>query len=150
MPSMRWEEAVQVAICYGWIDSTVRKLDDERRKQVFTPRKPKSVWSKVNKNYIEQLLKDGLIHQSGLKTIEIAQQNGSWESLDHVEDLKIPDDLQAAFDQNPLAAKHYHNFSKTYRKSYLYWLNHAKREETRKNRIEEIVRLCAQNIKTRG
>lgn len=150
MPSMRWEEAVQVAICYGWIDSTVRKLDDERRKQVFTPRKPKSVWSKVNKNYIEQLLKDGLMHSSGLKTIEIAQQNGSWESLDHVEDLKIPDDLQVAFNKNPLAAENYHNLSKTYRKSYLYWLNHAKREETRKIRIEEIVRLCAQNIKTRG
>jgi uncharacterized protein YdeI (YjbR/CyaY-like superfamily) len=147
---MRWEEAVQVAICYGWIDSTVRKLDDERRKQVFTPRKPKSVWSKVNKNYIEQLRKDGLMHSSGLKIIEIAKQNGSWESLDHVEDLKVPDDLQAAFDQNPTAAEHFHNFSKTYRKSYLYWLNHAKRAETRKVRIEEIVRLCAQNIKSRG
>lgn len=150
MPSMRWEEAVQVAICFGWIDSTVRKLDDERRKQVFTPRKPKSVWSKVNKNYIEQLLKDGLMHASGLKTVEIAKQNGSWQSLDHVEDLKVPDDLQAAFDQNPLAANYYHNLSKTYRKSYLYWLNQAKREETRKIRIDEIVRLCVQNIKTRG
>lgn len=148
--SMRWEEAVQVAICYGWIDSTVRKLDEHRRKQVFTPRKPKSVWSKVNKNYIEQLLRDGLIHKSGLAVIEIAKQNGSWESLDPIEDLKIPDDLQAAFDQNPLAANNYHNFSKTYRKSYLYWLHQAKRAETRKTRIDEIVRLCAQNIKSRG
>lgn len=147
--SMRWEEAVQVAICYGWIDSTVRKLDEHGRKQVFTPRKPKSVWSKVNKNYIEQLLRDGLMHESGLAVIEIAKKNGSWESLDQVEDLKVPDDLQAAFDQNPVASDNFHNFSKTYRKSYLYWLNHAKREETRKNRIEEIVRLCAQNIKSR-
>ena len=69
--SMRWEEAVQVAICYGWIDSTVKKMDDERRKQMFTPRKDKSVWSKLNKTYIEKLFKDNLIHESGLKKIEI-------------------------------------------------------------------------------
>jgi uncharacterized protein YdeI (YjbR/CyaY-like superfamily) len=92
--SMRWEDAVQVAICYGWIDSTVKKLDEERRIQVFTPRKDKSVWSKLNKTYIEKLLSENLIHESGLKKIEIAKQNGSWESLDAVENLEIPEDLQ--------------------------------------------------------
>ena len=65
--SMRWEEAVQVALCYGWIDSTVRKVDDERRKQAFGPRKDKSVWSKVNKNYVEKLIANNLMHESGLK-----------------------------------------------------------------------------------
>ena len=80
--SMRWEEAVKVAICYVWIDSTIRKLDDDRRKQTFTPRKDKSVWSKVNKNYIEDLIANNLMHESGLKKIEIAKQNGSWESKD--------------------------------------------------------------------
>ncbi len=147
--SMRWEEAVQVAICYGWIDSTVRKLDEERRKQMFTPRKDKSVWSKLNKTYIEKLIADNLMHESGLRKIEIAKQNGSWESLDAVENLEIPDDLLIAFSENKTAFENYNNFSKTYRKSYLYWLNQAKREETRTKRISEIVRLCEENVKSR-
>lgn len=147
--SMRWEEAVQVAICYGWIDSTVRKLDDERRKQTFTPRKDKSVWSKLNKTYIEKLHQEGLMHESGLKKIEIAKQNGSWESLDAVEDLQIPNDLLVAFNQNKTAFDNYNKFSPSYRKSYLYWLNQAKRPETRTTRIIEITRLSEQNIKSR-
>lgn len=147
--SMRWEDAVQVAICYGWIDSTVRRLDDERRKQMFTPRKDKSVWSKLNKTYIEKLIADNLMHESGLKKIEIAKQNGSWVSLDAVENLEMPADLDVAFSKNKIAFDNFNNFSKSYRKSYLYWLNQAKREETRKTRITEIVRLCEQNIKSR-
>ena len=149
MESMRWEEAVKVAICYGWIDSTVRKLDDERRKQTFTPRKDKSVWSKVNKKYIEELIANNLMHDTGLKKIEIAKQNGSWESLDAVENLEIPEDLQIEFDKNVMALKNYSNFSKSYKKSYLYWLNQAKRAETRQNRITEIISLCEKNIKSR-
>ena len=147
---MRWEEAVKVAICYGWIDSTVKKLDDERRRQLFTPRKDKSVWSKVNKTYIDELIRENLMHESGLKKIETAKQNGSWESLDAVENLEIPADLQKAFAVNKQALENFNNYSKTYRKSYLYWLNQAKREETRQKRIEEIVSLCEQNIKSRG
>jgi uncharacterized protein YdeI (YjbR/CyaY-like superfamily) len=147
--SMRWEEAVKVAICYGWIDSTVKKLDEERRQQLFTPRKDKSVWSKVNKDYIEDLIANNLMHESGLKKIEIAKKNGSWESLDAVENLEIPDDLQKAFDANEIAFSNYENFSKSYRKSYLYWLNQAKREETRQNRITQIIDLCEKNIKSR-
>lgn len=147
--SMRWEEAVKVAICYGWIDSTVKKIDDDRRKQLFTPRKDKSVWSKLNKSYIEELHAQKLIHESGLKKIEIAKQNGSWESLDAVENLEIPLDLQAAFEKNEKAFSNYTNFSKSYRKSYLYWLNQAKRTATRENRIQEIISLCEKNIKSR-
>lgn len=147
--SMRWEEAVQVALCYGWIDSTVRKLDEDSRKQVFSPRKDKSVWSKVNKNYIEKLIADNLMHKSGLAKIEIAKQNGSWTALDAVENHEIPEDLQLAFNKNQIAFNNYQNFSATYRKSYLYWLNQAKREETRKARIREIIKLCEANIKQR-
>lgn len=150
MESMRWEEAVQVAICYGWIDSTVKRLDDERRRQMFTPKKDKSVWSKLNKTYIEKLIADNLMHESGLRKIEIAKQNGSWESLDHVENHILPDDLKLAFDQNKTALENYNKFSPSYRKSYLYWLSQAKREATRKARITEIISLCEQNIKARG
>lgn len=147
--SMRWEDAVQVAICYGWIDSTVRKIDDEARKQRFSPRKDKSVWSKLNKTYIEQLTEANLMHESGLRRIEVAKQNGSWESLDGVESGTMPEDLEKAFRKNPKAFENYNNFSPSYRKSYLYWLNQAKREETRKARITEIIRLCKENIKSR-
>jgi uncharacterized protein YdeI (YjbR/CyaY-like superfamily) len=117
---------------------------------MFTPRKDKSVWSKLNKTYIEKLIADNLMHESGLRKIEIAKQNGSWESLDHVENHIMPEDLLLAFSQNKLALKNYNIFSPSYRKSYLYWLNQAKRKETRKVRIAEIISLCEQNIKSRG
>jgi len=149
-PSMRWEEAVQVAICYGWIDSTVRKIDEDRRKQYFCKRNVKSVWSAVNKAYIEQLVQDGLMHKSGHKSIEIAKENGSWTALDDVENGIIPDDLQAAFKNNPKAFENYENFARGYRKSYLYWLNQAKREATRQKRIEQIISLCEENLKQRS
>ncbi len=148
--SMRWEDAVQVAICYGWIDSTVKRLDDERRRQMFTPRKDKSVWSKLNKTYIEKLIAADLMHESGFRKIETAKKNGSWETLDAVENLEIPPDLASAFAKNKKALDNYNSFSPSYRKSYLYWLNQAKREETRKTRILEIVKFCEQNIKSRG
>ena len=148
--SMRWEEAVRVAICYGWIDSTVRKIDDERRKQYFCPRKPKSVWSKVNKQHIEDLIAADLMHESGHAIIALAKENGSWTELDDMENGIIPADLQEAFDANPAAFKNYENFARGYRKSYLYWLNQAKRETTRQTRITEIIKLCEANVKTRG
>lgn len=147
--SMRWEEAVKVAICYGWIDSTVKKLDEDRRMQLFTPRKDKSVWSKINKTYIEELIASCLMHESGLKKIEIAKKNGSWESLDAVENLEIPEDLLLAFNQNPVAFVHYENFAKSYKKGYLHWLNQAKRQETRQARITQIIDLCERNCKMR-
>ncbi len=150
VPTMRWEEAVKVALCFGWIDSTVKSLGNGKRRQTFTPRKPKSVWSGLNKRYIIELSKDNLMHKSGLASIEIAKQNGSWIALDDVENMIIPTALQNAFDANTIAFNNYNNFSKSYRKGYLYWLNSAKREETQHKRIIEIIRLCEANIKTRG
>lgn len=147
--SMRWEEAVKVALCFGWIDSTVKKLDDERRRQYFCPRKPKSVWSKVNKTYLVELTAEGKMHESGTQKMIDAIKDGSWTALDDVENLVIPKELQTAFDKHPKAFENYQNFSPSYRKSYLYWLNQAKREATREKRIAEIIRLCAGNIKSR-
>ncbi|WP_281540495.1 YdeI/OmpD-associated family protein [Maribacter aestuarii] len=147
--SMRWEEAVKVALCFGWIDSTVKSLGDGKRRQYFCPRKPKSVWSKVNKNYIKSLLKEDLMHESGLTSIKIAKENGSWTALDDVENGIVPQDLKVAFDKNPRAFKNYKAFTRGQRKSYLYWLNQAKREVTRQKRITEIVRLCELNQKYR-
>lgn len=149
-PSMRWEEAVREALCFGWIDSTVKRIDDECRRQLFTPRKPKSVWSKLNKTHIEELQQKKLMHESGLRKIEVAKKDGSWTALDAVENLIIPDDLQQAFISNELAYTNYQAFSKSYKKGYLYWLNSAKRAATREKRINEIIRLCAANEKKRN
>lgn len=147
--SMRWEEAVRVALCFGWIDSTAKRIDDQKRKQLFTPRNPKSVWSKVNKSHIEELTAKGLMHESGLKKIEAAKKDGSWTTLDDVENMVVPKDLMAAFNSHPVAYENYKAFSRSYRKSYLYWLNSAKRTETREKRIQEIIHLCGNNIKSR-
>ncbi len=147
--SMRWEEAVRVALCYGWIDSTMKSLGDGKRRQYFCPRKPKSVWSKVNKNHILELIEAGWMHESGLRAIEIAKENGSWVALDDVENGIIPADLQSSFDKNEQAYSNYLGFTPGQRKSYLYWLNQAKMQETRNTRIQEIIRLCMENIKSR-
>jgi len=149
VPTMRWEEAVKVALCFGWIDSTVKSLGDGKRRQYFCARKPKSVWSALNKRYIVQLLDDNLMQESGLAKIEIAKQNGMWSALDDVENEVIPSDLKRAFKANSIALKNYKAFAPSYRKSYLYWLHQAKREETRQNRIAQIIELCCANIKNR-
>lgn len=148
--SMRWEDAVKVALCYGWIDSTVKSLGDGKRRQYFCPRKPKSVWSKVNKTHIKNLISDNLMHSSGLLSIEIAKENGSWTAIDAVENGEIPEELQLAFNANQVAYTNYKSFAFGYQKSYLYWLNQAKRPETRGKRINEIISLCEKNIKTRS
>ena len=148
--SMRWEEAVQVALCYGWIDSTVKSLGNGKRRQYFCPRKPKSVWSKVNKNYIKELKANGRIQAAGLASIKIAKENGSWTSLDDVENGVIPEELQLAFDKNPDAFINFKNFTHSQRKSFLYFLNQAKRQETRNKRVIEIIQHAAKNIKYRN
>lgn len=148
--SMRWEEAVKVALCYGWIDSTVKSLGDGKRRQYFTPRNEKSVWSALNKKYIKDLMASNLMQKSGLEIIDIAKKNGSWTILDAVENGIVPEDLQVAFNSNKKAFDNYQNFAPSYRKSYLYWLNQAKRETTREKRIKEIISLCLKNIKSRG
>jgi len=149
MESMRWEEAVKVALCYGWIDSTVKSLGDGKRRQYFCERKAKSVWSKLNKTYIKNLSSLGLMHSSGLNKIKQAKKDGSWIALDDVENGVIPTNLKKAFDKNPIAFKNYQHFSKSQRKSYLYYLNQAKRDVTKEKRIAEIIELCAANIKAR-
>lgn len=148
--SMRWEEAVKVALCYGWIDSTVKNIGPGKRRQYFCLRKPKSVWSRINKDHIKKLKANNLMHKSGIKSIKTAKNNGSWIALDDVENGVVPKELQDAFDKNQTAFTNYQNFTRGQRKSYLYYLNQAKREETRQKRITEIVELCAKNNKARG
>lgn len=150
IPTMRWEEAVKVALCFGWIDSTVKSLGNGKRKQYFCRRNPKGVWSALNKSYVKELIDAGLLQEAGYKVIETAKENGMWTFMDDVEQGIIPKDLKNAFDKNPKAFANYLNFSKGYQKSYLSWLKSAKRDETRQKRINEIIKFCSKNIKTRG
>lgn len=150
VPTMRWEEAVKMALCYGWIDSTVQSLGNGKRRQYFCPRNLKSNWSRLNKSYVLELDAQGLMHEKGWACIEHAKKIGTWTAMDDVENGVIPPDLQTAFDDHPVAFENYLNFSKGYRKGYLSWLNSAKREETRLKRINEIIRLSKNNIKQRS
>ena len=120
--SMTWVEAVKEALCFGWIDSKVKKIDNERRKQFFCPRKPKSGWSKLNKKHILELIANKLMHKSGLQKIAKAKADGSWSIYDDTENLIIPQDLISEFNKNQKAYMNYQAFSKTYKKDYLYWL----------------------------
>lgn len=144
-PSVQYSEAVKEALCFGWIDSKVKSLDQERYQQIFTPRKPKSVWSKLNKQYVEELTDQGLMTKLGLEKIEIAQQNGSWNALDAIEALIIPPDLQQALEVNEVAYGYFQAFNNSTKKIILTWIDGAKRLETRQKRIEQTVIASATN-----
>lgn len=138
-PTMTHDEAVDVALCFGWIDGTARSLDANRYIQSFTKRKPKSVWSKISKAKVASLIKAGLMAQPGLDVIEIAKKNGYWSILDDVEELIIPNDLEVEFAKKPSAKAYYEGLSRSDKKRILQWLVLAQRSETRQSRIEEII-----------
>ena len=146
-PTISWSESVDEALCFGWIDSIKKSLDEERSIQFFSKRKPKSTWSKINKEKIKVLTENNLITKAGLESIEIAQQNGSWTILDEVENLTIPKDLEWALKNNSGAEENFYKLSKTKKKGMLQWLVLAKRPETREKRISEIAFLASQKQK---
>ena len=144
-PSVTYDEAVEEAICFGWIDSLVNKLDERRFKQVFTPRKPGSTWSRLNKDRVARLEARGLIAPPGQEAIDRARRDGSWSVLDDVENLVMPADLAAAFEADPVAAANFAAFPDSVKKPALYWVISAKRPETRARRIARIVERAARN-----
>ena len=148
-PGLRYDEALDEALCFGWIDSTVRPYDETRRVQLFTPRRPKSAWSKRNKEHVERLIAQGRMAEAGREAIRRAQDNGAWTALDRVEALEVPDDLSQALEREPSARRNFDAFSRSARKAYLSWVESAKRPDTRARRIEEVVRLAAANVKSR-
>jgi uncharacterized protein YdeI (YjbR/CyaY-like superfamily) len=146
-PRVAYDEAVEEALCFGWVDSRPNALDEERYMQLFSPRKPKSPWSKLNKERAEKLIEQGLMTAAGLGKIEAAQRDGSWNRYDAVEDLTMPDDLASALAANPTANANFNAFSSSSKKVILWWIASAKRPETRLKRIQETVTLAAKNIK---
>mgnify|MGYP000710571647 CR=1 FL=1 len=137
-PSLTWSEAVDEALCFGWIDSKKVTRDKESYLQYFSPRKAKSIWSKINKDKIEKLIEEGLMKKAGLESIAIAKENGSWSFLDEVDALVIPEDLEMAFSSYKRSKDYFTSLSNSKKKILLYWIVSAKRDETRQKRIEEI------------
>jgi uncharacterized protein YdeI (YjbR/CyaY-like superfamily) len=146
-PRIPYDAAVEEALCFGWVDSRTNKLDDERYKLLYTPRNPGSGWSSSNKERVQRLIAEHRMTQAGLDLIEGAKRDGSWSSLDDVEALRIPPDLQAALAESPTAQRFFEAFSASAKKIILLWILNAKRPDTRSRRVEETVRLAEQNIK---
>jgi uncharacterized protein YdeI (YjbR/CyaY-like superfamily) len=145
IPSLSWSEAVDEALCFGWIDSTKKTNHKERYMKYFTKRKPNSTWSKVNKDKIENLTENNLMTKAGFDSIETAKQNGTWTLMDGVENLIIPEDLKIALNENSM--DFFQRQSKSIQKQLLYWVVIAKRTETRKKRIAEIAESAAEGMK---
>jgi uncharacterized protein YdeI (YjbR/CyaY-like superfamily) len=147
IPTISWSDAVDEALCFGWIDSTRKSRNDGSFIQFFTKRKPKSVWSKINKEKVQKLSDAGLMTEAGYKCIEIAKMNGSWDVLNDVEALIVPEDLELEFSKFPNAKEYYLALSKSVRKILLHRLLAAKRAETRQKRIAEIIEFILQKNK---
>jgi uncharacterized protein YdeI (YjbR/CyaY-like superfamily) len=146
-PRFEYEEAVEEALCFGWIDSKGNKLDDERSMLWFAPRKARTGWSRPNKIRVEKLIEAGLMAPAGLAKIEAAKRDGSWNALDAIEALEIPPDLAAALSANPIAQQHFDAFPRSVKRGILEWISAAKKPETRARRVEETARLATENIR---
>ena len=145
-----YEAAIEEALCFGWVDSTAGRVDDDRGKLYFAPRKPRSGWAATNKARIERLLAEGRMAPAGIAAIERAKANGSWEVLDSAERLVLPADLAAALEAMPPAAANFAGFPPSARKQMLGWVALAGRPEARAARIRQIADAAARNERVRG
>lgn len=143
--TLTYDAVVEEALAFGWIDSTVRKLDEHRFRQLLTPRKPGSTWARSNKERIERLTAQGRMTPAGLSLVEAAKDDGSWTLLDDIDSLVVPEDLQASLAENPIAESHFSAFPDSSKRMALYWISTAKRPGTRAKRIAEVVRMSAEN-----
>ncbi len=145
--SLSWSDAVEEALCFGWIDSTRRTIDQERFMQYFSRRKPGSTWSKINKEKVEKLIQQKLMTQAGYDSIKTAKSNGSWSLLDEVEAMVVPEDLKAELTKYDNAMEYFDKLSNSDTKILLHWVTFAKRSETRQKRIFEIVESAREGLK---
>jgi uncharacterized protein YdeI (YjbR/CyaY-like superfamily) len=142
-----YDDIAEEALAHGWIDSRRRSVDEERSQLLVTPRKPKSGWSRVNKERVERLEAMGLMTDAGREAIAVAKQNGAWSALDDIENLVEPDDLRGELDATLEARRHWDSFPRSAKRAILDWIATAKRDETRRRRVSETARLAAENIR---
>jgi uncharacterized protein YdeI (YjbR/CyaY-like superfamily) len=146
LPTVSYNDAVEEALCFGWIDGLMNPTDETHYKQKFTPRKPRSAWAQSNKLRVARLVEQGLMTPAGLAAIEAAKANGSWDRFTAAESLVVPPELKKAINANEKAKKHWPAFTDSQRRTFLYWLASAKRDETRTKRIAQIVTMLAKKI----
>ncbi len=142
-------DIVDEGLCFGWIDSRSAKLDENRSMLLFSPRKPKSAWSRINKDRLERLFAEGRMQPSGLRAIEIAKANGSWERIDQATTDEPPKDFLDALSASEAAIANWKTFPPSSRRAILEWILMAKKPETRANRIRETVEKAAAGIRAR-
>lgn len=140
-----YEAAVEEAICFGWVDSRPGRVDDDRARLYFAPRKPRSAWSASNKARVERLLAVGRMAPAGIAAVERGKANGMWEHLDAVERGEVPGDLAQALAAHPPAAENFAAFPRSVRRAILEWIVAARRAETRSARVEETASRAARN-----
>ena len=147
-PTLEYEEAVEEALCFGWIDSIIKKVDEERYVRKFTPRKADSRWSKLNKKRVTKLIKQGMMTEFGLAIIEQAKKEGFWSQSDipHIP-FEIPRELKEALRKNKKAKLFFDKLAPTYQKQFIGWVYSAKRQETKDRRVRESIALLKEGKK---
>jgi uncharacterized protein YdeI (YjbR/CyaY-like superfamily) len=146
LPSLTYNDAVEEALCFGWIDSKVNRIDDSFYMQVFTPRKRASVWSALNRARAERLLAAGLMTPAGLSVVNAAKESGTWNAWKDVDELEVPLDLETAIKANSEAARTWASYTPSRRKGVLYRLAGAKQPETRARYLRDIIENMARNL----
>lgn len=142
------EEAVEEALCFGWIDGVLRPIDDEKFALRYSPRKQGSIWSETNKRRVAKLIKQGRMSEAGLAKVKEAKANGEWQRATLLENTtNIPPDLRHALTANRQARRNFESLAPSHKKQFIYWITSAKTDVTRQRRIQETVRLVAENKK---
>ncbi len=146
LPTLSYEDAVEEALCFGWIDSLMKSIDNRFHMQWFTPRKPKSAWSETNKARLAKLTKAGAMAPAGMAAVAAAKKSGSWSAYAEVDKLTIPPELKRAFDANPDAKKNWTTYTPSAQRSFLHMVNNAKRPETREKYVQRVIDLVARKV----
>ena len=146
IPSLTYDDAVEEALCFGWIDSLRKPLDDRLYQQLFTPRKVRSRWSGLNKTRVARLIEQGLMTRAGMAVVDLARRSGTWDALSHVDTLSEPEELRSALDKNTKARANWEALTPGRRKQFLYWLSNARRQDTRTARVKEIVAAVSRRV----
>jgi uncharacterized protein YdeI (YjbR/CyaY-like superfamily) len=146
--SLRYDEAVEESLCFGWIDGIVKRIDDERHAQRYTPRNPKSIWSKVNKERAEKMIELSKMTDAGLAKIKDAKKSGWWDNAYTTSryDHEMSAEMKKVLMSDTIAWTNFQNFGKSYQNTYIFFVNYAKREETKKKRIQLILERAKKNI----
>lgn len=146
IPSLTYNDAVEEALCFGWIDSLMHPIDDSHYKQIFTPRKETSAWSALNKTRVERLITNGLMTAAGMKLIEIAKKTGRWNTWDATDALTMPPELKRAINANAAAKKNWPTYTASQQKGFLRMVGDAKSPETRAKRVARVIDIVSKKV----